>query len=107
MESILTLTSKLITMLLAGETEAGSVEVQPARDSRFRATNCRWDGGLLLSRFASFDDNSELCYALKNLIKTVPPKAGSVPAEGRESLLTAKWICPIHAEPVQLRCIEK
>jgi hypothetical protein len=22
-------------------------------------------------------------------------------AEGKESLLTEKWICPIHAEPVQ------
>ncbi len=39
MKRILTLMSKLTTMLLAGETEAGSVEVQPARDSRFKATN--------------------------------------------------------------------
>jgi hypothetical protein len=29
-------------MLLVGQTEAGSAEVQPARDSRFKATNCRW-----------------------------------------------------------------
>ena len=100
MKRILTLVSELITMLLAGETEAGSVEVQPARDSRFRATNCRWDGGLLPSHFTSCKDNSELCDALKNLIKIVPPKAGSVSAEGRKSLLTVKWICPIHAEPV-------
>jgi hypothetical protein len=93
-------------MLLAGETEAGSVEVQPARDSRFKATNCRWDGGLLPSHFTSFQDNSELCYALKNLIKPAPPKAGSVSAEGRKSLLTVKRICPIHAEPVQYLSIE-
>ena len=65
MKRILTLVSELIIMLLAGETEAGSVEVQPARDSRFRATNCRWDGGLLPSHFMSFVDNSELCNALK------------------------------------------
>ena len=90
MKSILTLTSKLITMLLAGETEAGSVEVQPARDSRFKATNCRWDGGLLPSHFTSFHDNSESCYASKKPL-----------AEGKESLLTVKWFCPIHAEPVQ------
>ena len=69
MKRILTLVSELIIMLLAGETEAGSVEVQPARDSRFKATNCRWDGGFLTSHFTNFDDNSELCNALKNLIK--------------------------------------
>ncbi len=101
MKRILTLVNEWIIMLLAGETEAGSVEVQPARDSPLKATNCRWDGGLQPSHFTSFDDNSELCYALKNLIKTVPPKAGSVSAEGRKSLLTVKRICPIHAEPVQ------
>ncbi len=97
---ILTSMSKLITMTLAGETKAGSVEVQPARDSGFRATNCRWDGGLLPSHFTSFSDNSEPCYALKKPDKTAPLKAGSVPAESRKSLLTVKWICPIHAEPV-------
>ncbi len=63
MKRILTLVSEWIIMLLAGETEAGSVEVQPARDSRFMATNCRWDGGLLPSHFTSFSDNSEPCYA--------------------------------------------
>ena len=101
MKRILTFTNELIRMALAGETEAGSVEVQPARDSRFKATNCRWDGGLLPSHFTSFQNNSELCDALKNLIRTAPPKAGSVFAEGRKSLLTVKRICPIHAEPVQ------
>ena len=94
--------NKLITMLLAGQTQAGSVEVQPARDSRFKATNCRWDGGYNLpSHFTIRKDNSELCNALKNLIKRVPPKAVSLFAEGKKSLLTVKWICPIHAEPVQ------
>ena len=44
MKRILTLVSELIIMLLAGETEAGSVEVQPARDSQLNATNCRWGG---------------------------------------------------------------
>ena len=78
MESILTLTSKLITMLLAGETEAGSVEVQPARDSQLKATNCRWDGGLLPSHFTNLHDNSELCYALKKPDKITPP---TCPAE--------------------------
>jgi len=44
MKRILTVMSELITIALVGETEAGSVEVQPARDSQLKATNCRWDG---------------------------------------------------------------
>jgi len=28
----------------AGQTDAGSAEVQPARDNRLNATNCRWGG---------------------------------------------------------------
>jgi hypothetical protein len=87
-------------MLLAGKTEAGSVEVQPARDSQLKATNCRWGGSLLPSHFTIAKDNSELCNALKNLIKRVPPKAASVFAEGKRSLLAKKWTCPFHAEPV-------
>ena len=91
---------ELIKMILVGQTEAGSVEVQPARDSQLKATNCRWDGGLLPSHFTSCKNNSELCNPLKKPNRTAPPKAGSVPAEGRKSLLTVKQICPIHAEPV-------
>lgn len=37
--------SELITMALDGETETGSAEVQPVRDSQAMAMNCRWDGG--------------------------------------------------------------
>ena len=64
MKRILTLVSEWIIMLLAGETEAGSVEVQPARDSRFMATNCRWDGGLLSnsSPIRSFELHLNLYY---------------------------------------------
>ena len=101
MKRILTLVSELIIMLLAGKTQAGSVEVQPARDSQLKVTNCRWDGGLLPSHFTSCKNNSELCNALKKPNKTAPPKAGSVSDEGRKSLLILKWICPIHAEPLQ------
>ncbi len=63
MKRSLTLMSELITIALVGETEAGSAEVQPARDSQLKATNCRWDGGLLPSHFTSRKDNSERCYA--------------------------------------------
>ena len=101
MKRNLTMMGELIRMILAGQTEAGSVEVQPARDSQFKATNCRWGGSLLPSHFTSFTDNLELCNALKNLIKRVPPKAASLLAKGKKSLLTIKRFCPIHAEPVQ------
>ena len=93
--------NELTRMILVGQTEAGSVEVQPARDSQPNATNCRWGGSLLPSHFTSFADNLELCNALKNLIKRVPPKAVSLLAKGKKSLKTIKWICPIHAEPIQ------
>jgi hypothetical protein len=75
-------------MFLAGKTEAGSVEVQPARDSRLKATNCRWGGSLLPSHFKSFKDNLELCNALKKPNKTAPPKAASLRAKGKKSLKT-------------------
>ena len=44
MKISLTKMNELTRMTLAGETEAGSAGVQPARDSPFKATNCRWDG---------------------------------------------------------------
>ena len=102
MKRSLTKMQEATTIILVGQTEAGSVEVQPARDSRLNATNCRWGGSLLPSHFTSFTDNLELCHALKNLIKRVPPKAASLLAKSKKSLKTKKWICPIHAEPVQL-----
>ena len=85
MKRILTKKEELTRIPLVGQTEASSAEVQLARDSQFKATNCRWDGGLLPSHFMSFSDNSERCYALKNLIKQPRqrrvqylPKAGKV-----------------------------
>ncbi len=101
MKRILTLTSKLITMLLAGETEVSSAEVQLTRDSQLKATNCRW-GGSYTPAIPFYEQKQFGAFScLKKPDKTVPPKAGSVPAEGRKSLLTVKRICPIHAEPVQ------
>jgi len=35
------------TMHMVGQTEAGSAEVQPARDNRLIVTDCRLDGGSL------------------------------------------------------------
>ncbi len=82
-------------MLLAGEMEMGSAEVQLVRDSRLKATNCRGDSGLKLQSHSSievedkFIGNSELCNALTK------------PLCRRQSiLLTVKGICTFHAEPV-------
>ena len=44
MKRHLTEIERPMIMLLAGETDAGSAEVQPARDSQTKATNCRRDG---------------------------------------------------------------
>jgi hypothetical protein len=46
MKRSLTIMSKPLTIVSAGKTEAGSVEVQPARDNQPKAANCRWDGSL-------------------------------------------------------------
>ena len=77
-------------MLLAGKTEAGSVEVQPARDSQLKATNCRWDGSLIPA--IPF---YELLRQFRALLCLKKP-----PCRRQGSLLTVKRICPIHAEPV-------
>jgi len=74
MKRSLTKIIELTTMTLVGQMEAGSVEVQPARDSQPNATNCRWGGSLLPSHFTIRQDNSELCNAFKKPDKRVPPK---------------------------------
>ncbi len=47
MKRVLTIIEELTTIPLVGQTEAGSAEVQPARDSQLKATNCRWGGSLI------------------------------------------------------------
>ena len=100
MKRNLTLISKLITIALAGKTEAGSVEVQPARDNQPKAANCRWGG----SNKSAIPFNQREIFVgllcLKKPDKNSLPKAVSLFAESRKSLLTTKWICPIHAEPI-------
>jgi len=44
MKRSLTKMKELTRIPLVGETEAGSAEVQLARDSQLKATNCRWGG---------------------------------------------------------------
>jgi len=85
----LTQMSKLVTMVLAGKTEAGSAEVQPARDSQLNATNCRW-GGSYTPAIPFYEQGQ-----FRALLCLKKP-----PAEGRLCLLNVKWICPFHAEPV-------
>ena len=116
MKRSLTLMSELITIALVGQTEAGSAEVQPARDNQLKATNwgsqtqkkafgnpCRWGGSFTLAiPFYELLRQFGALLCLKKPDKTAPPKADSVSAEGRKSLLTVKRICPIHAEPVHI-----
>jgi hypothetical protein len=91
MRMSLTMINETMRMLLAGETETGNAEVQPVRDNRFKATDCRGDGSIrLLSHFMLLNDNSELCNASKKPL-----------CRRQSSLLTVKWICPFHAEPIQ------
>ena len=102
MKRILTLMSELAIILLAGETEAGNAEVQPARDSRFKAMNCRRGGRLIPAiLFCQTQSQFSVLACLKKPNKKSPAEGGFLITEKRKSLLTKKWICPIHAEPVQ------
>ena len=90
MKRILTKIKELTKIALVGKTEAGSVEVQPVRDSQLKATNCRWGGSYTPA--IPFYELQRQFRALLCLKK--PPCR-------RQGLLTVKWICPIYAEPVQ------
>ena len=89
MKRSLTKLSEQTRMMLVGQMEAGSVEVQPARDSQLKATNCRWDGGNTSA--IPFYNSQRQFRALKCLRKPnkrVSPKAASLFAEGKKSLKT-------------------
>ena len=98
----LTAMIEFMRMVLADKTEVGSAAVQPARDSRLKATNCRWGGSHSPAILFSVPRQFRALLCLKKPYKIVPPKADSIPAQGRESLIIVKWICPIHAEPVHI-----
>jgi len=85
MKRILTIMSELTRIPLVGKTEAGSAQVQPARDSQLKATNCRWGGSYTpaIPFYEHGQFRALLC--LKNLIKQPRqrriqylPKAGKV-----------------------------
>ena len=90
MKRSLTIIDELTRIPLVGETEAGSAEVQPARDSQLKATNCRRDGS-----YTPAIPFYELQRQFRALLCLKKP-----PCRRQGSLLTAKWICPIHAEPL-------
>ena len=73
------------------KTETGSAEVQSARDSQLKATNCRWGGSNAVA--IPFYEQGQF----KALLCLKKP-----PCRRQGSLLTAEWICPIHAEPVHM-----
>ena len=54
MDNNLTVIKEMMTMPLAGETEAGSAEEQPARDSRLGVTDYRMGGRSQIGRPAHF-----------------------------------------------------
>ena len=54
MNNDLTIIEEMITMSLAGKTEAGSAEVQPARDNRLGVTDYRMGGRFQVGRPAHF-----------------------------------------------------
>jgi hypothetical protein len=68
-----------ITIQSAGQTDAGNAEVQPARDSRTRATN-----GVGMADFDRpshlANDHSEPSYALRKPIASYPAEKYSVKA---------------------------
>jgi hypothetical protein len=75
-------------MLLAGETEAGSAEVQRARNDRVKATDgCRDEGVMPVISFLQIPFGAFLC------LKKPPCRR-----QGKE--LVVKCFCPFHAEPL-------
>jgi hypothetical protein len=54
MNNNLTITKDIITMPLVGETQAGSAEVQPVRDSRLGVTDYRMGGRIQIGRPTHF-----------------------------------------------------
>ena len=81
MNNDLTIIEEIITMPLAGKTEAGSAEVQPARDSRLGVTDYRMGGRFQVGRPAHF-----LEMVIQN---SLMPKKTSLP-KARYSL-NRKW----------------
>ena len=68
--------SKLTPMVLAGETEACSVEVQPARDNQLKATNCRRGGSLTVAIPFYKQEQFRALLCLKKPDKTSPAEGG-------------------------------
>ena len=90
MKTDLTEIEDLLIMRRAGETDAGTAAVQPARDSQTKATNRRGDGRTSAVPFYTHNPRFRAFLCLKKPI-----------AEGKKSSLTGKALCPIPAEPIQ------
>ncbi len=101
MKRSLTKMKELTRMTLAGQTEAGSVEVQPPRDNRLNATNCSWGGSEISA--IPFDRQRQFraLPCLKKPDKTSSAEGGFITCHWQEKSKNKMWICPIYAEPVQ------
>ena len=74
-----------------GETEVGSVEVQPTRDNQPGVTDYRWGGSFRIPT-----------QPLKVVIQSSPMPKKTLPCRRQGTLLTVTGKCPIHAELVHL-----
>ena len=88
MTRVLTRMNELTTIVSVGKTEAGNAEVQPARDSRLKATNYRWGGSLITAISYDLQRQFRALQCLKKPNKKAPPKAVSLLAKGKKSLKT-------------------
>ena len=91
MKRSLTKMKELTRMILVGQTEAGSVEVQPARDSQLKATNCRWDGSNT-SAIPFYDSQKQFraLSCLKKPDKKSPAEGGFIICRRQEKSLNKK-----------------
>ena len=96
MKRILTKIKELTRILVVGETEAGSAEVQLARDSQL---GYRRNVVAAVSQMCDCRTSQDI-----SEISLMPKKTSLQKAR---ILLTVKGICPIHAEPIHPKDILK
>lgn len=79
--------TEFMKILLAGKTEAGSAEAQPAGDSQLKAMNCHLAGSYTPAALFSVPRQFRALLCLKKPDIIAPPKAVSISAEGTKKSL--------------------
>jgi hypothetical protein len=96
---------ELTTMALVGQTEAGSVEVQPARDSQLKAMNCRWGGRLIPAiPFCRGQSQFSVLTCLKKPDKKSPAKGGFLIIEEKKNLKTKSGLVLFTLNQYSIAC---